>query len=403
MAQTQSNSRESSVNRSPASVTERWAVEAAIDECLKVGRTKFRERYGFGKSTDYFVEHGDVTLDSKPVIAVAFGYQHKTRPLKYNDFSGGAATVEPVLRRLGFNVVYEDAGEVKPSYTSFALTAGSVYTRADLAREFGISDATLNNGVFQPKGTNSIWLFVTEEKSADRPQLHDLLSGDVLTWSGQPSGRTDRLIIDHLSDGNELLVFYRKTRQEFPGAGFRYEGSFSYSGHSGAKPASFTLVREPTIQVPSDTAKESPFDPLNLADGRKKVLSLVRLRQGQSSFRRKLLKAYDSKCAVTGCAITAILEAAHIVPYRGAETNNVTNGLLLRSDIHTLFDLGLITFGDDGSVHLCGSVQASEYDGFTKLRAASEKGSAASPAALKWHRENVASASARSAAEKSLS
>ncbi|UIX74088.1 HNH endonuclease signature motif containing protein [Xanthomonas citri pv. glycines] len=39
-------------------------------------------------------------------------------------------------------------------------------------------------------------------------------------------------------------------------------------------------------------------------------------------------------------------EAAHILPYRGEHTNRVDNGLLLRSDIHTLFDLGLLWFED---------------------------------------------------------
>lgn len=36
------------------------------------------------------------------------------------------------------------------------------------------------------------------------------------------------------------------------------------------------------------------------------------------------------------------LEAAHIIPYQGDETNHISNGLLLRADIHTLFDLGLL-------------------------------------------------------------
>jgi putative restriction endonuclease len=52
--------------------------------------------------------------------------------------------------------------------------------------------------------------------------------------------------------------------------------------------------------------------------------------------------AYRQSCAVTGCDVVEALEAAHIVAYRGPETNHVTNGLLLRADIHTLFDLALL-------------------------------------------------------------
>jgi predicted restriction endonuclease len=54
------------------------------------------------------------------------------------------------------------------------------------------------------------------------------------------------------------------------------------------------------------------------------------------------LAAYHDRCAITGCAVAEVLEAAHIVPYRGPKTNHVANGLLLRTDFHTLFDLGLV-------------------------------------------------------------
>jgi predicted restriction endonuclease len=55
-----------------------------------------------------------------------------------------------------------------------------------------------------------------------------------------------------------------------------------------------------------------------------------------------LLKAYGGKCAVTGCNAAWALEAAHLIPYSGPSTSDVSNGLLLRSDIHTLFDLDLL-------------------------------------------------------------
>jgi len=45
---------------------------------------------------------------------------------------------------------------------------------------------------------------------------------------------------------------------------------------------------------------------------------------------------------MTGSDVEPVLEAAHILPYLGPKTNHITNGLLLRGDIHTLFDLGLI-------------------------------------------------------------
>ncbi len=83
------------------------------------------------------------------------------------------------------------------------------------------------------------------------------------------------------------------------------------------------------------------------ADRRERVVATVALRRGQASFRAALLAAYDGRCCITGCDLKDALEAAHITPYRGPQSNHPQNGLLLRSDIHTLFDLGLLAVGSD--------------------------------------------------------
>ncbi|MCF6156446.1 MAG: HNH endonuclease [Candidatus Brocadia sp.] len=85
------------------------------------------------------------------------------------------------------------------------------------------------------------------------------------------------------------------------------------------------------------------FDPDIVVDERRKTLHDIVLRQGQPAFRKSLLDAYGGRCAITECDVVHVLESAHIYPYQGEETNTVTNGLLLRSDIHTLFDLHIIT------------------------------------------------------------
>ena len=77
-------------------------------------------------------------------------------------------------------------------------------------------------------------------------------------------------------------------------------------------------------------------------DSREGTLRLIKVRRGQPKFRNDLLKKYNETCCVTGCTIKHLLEAAHIKPYRGKNDNHTSNGLLLRADIHTLFDLDLI-------------------------------------------------------------
>lgn len=85
-----------------------------------------------------------------------------------------------------------------------------------------------------------------------------------------------------------------------------------------------------------------PFDPKGQGDARARVLREVVQRRGQQKFRKSLMEAYGGRCAITGCTVLQLLEAAHITPYLGPDTNSISNGLLLRADLHTLWDLGLV-------------------------------------------------------------
>ena len=91
-----------------------------------------------------------------------------------------------------------------------------------------------------------------------------------------------------------------------------------------------------------ELASAGEFDALSEDDDRERVIASIVRRRGQAAFRDSLLIAYGHKCAVTACQVAEVLEAAHIKPHQGARTDVVVNGLLLRADLHTLFDLGLM-------------------------------------------------------------
>lgn len=137
-------------------------------------------------------------------------------------------------------------------------------------------------------------------------------------------------------------------------------GSFApapmLSNRKGILPTTATFLRRFHIESKStiETFKDEtpdisspPFNPKDIEDGRKRVLRAVHARQGQQAFRRKLISAYGARCAITGERAEWVLEAAHITPYRGTKTNATANGMLLRADIHTLFDLALIAIDPD--------------------------------------------------------
>jgi len=53
--------------------------------------------------------------------------------------------------------------------------------------------------------------------------------------------------------------------------------------------------------------------------------------------------------------------AAHVIPYKGASTNHVQHGILLRADIHTLFDLDLLRIDENYIIHIYKSIEDKEY------------------------------------------
>jgi len=74
---------------------------------------------------------------------------------------------------------------------------------------------------------------------------------------------------------------------------------------------------------------------------------LARRRLGQGGFRVSVTDTYDRRCAVTNEHTLPVLEAAHIQPVSAGGLHSVNNGLLLRSDVHTLFDRGYVTVTPD--------------------------------------------------------
>lgn len=96
----------------------------------------------------------------------------------------------------------------------------------------------------------------------------------------------------------------------------------------------------------SDAERNDELERLGF-DLRTFALRAIAQRQGQQSFRRALLSAYSRRCAVTGTSTESVLEAAHISRYFGQQSNKTSNGLLLRADIHTLFDLHRVTVTPD--------------------------------------------------------
>ncbi len=78
------------------------------------------------------------------------------------------------------------------------------------------------------------------------------------------------------------------------------------------------------------------------------------LRPEQARFRERVGKAYGWRCAITGCSQPECLEAAHLADWR--EHNDARHGILMRADLHRLFDAGLMRIDADFRVRMTAGV-----------------------------------------------
>jgi putative restriction endonuclease len=123
---------------------------------------------------------------------------------------------------------------------------------------------------------------------------------------------------------------------------------------------------------------------------------LVRPRLGQGTFRVLVTDNYQRRCAVTGERTLPVLEAAHIKPFKVAREHDPCNGLLLRSDIHTLFDQGYVTVTPEHRFVVSRRLKEDWENGRDyyahhgdRVRVPEKVDARPAAAFLQWHAENV--------------
>lgn len=190
-----------------------------------------------------------------------------------------------------------------------------------------LSDQSIQNYVGAIRGRLTIWAHIHGLTSN---QLESIV--DISEFS---------LVADELRESPEFKKWNKQGNGMYAAALNHYK---SFLEALWSSPAAISAAYGPCHeQLESiDLSAVEPFDPKDKVDARIRVLREVVRRGGQRKFRRSLITAYSGRCAISGCAVQPLLEAAHITPYLGPDTNSITNGLLLRADLHTLWDLGLL-------------------------------------------------------------
>jgi putative restriction endonuclease len=124
---------------------------------------------------------------------------------------------------------------------------------------------------------------------------------------------------------------------------------------------------------------------------------LTRVRLGQGAFRVLITDAYDRKCAICGERTLPVLDAAHIKPYDQSGPHAISNGLLLRSDIHKLFDKGYMTITHDYKIEVSKRIKQEfengreyyRYHGNSLLTLPNRDIDKPSNQFIEWHNQNI--------------
>ena len=227
----------------------------------------------------------------------------------------------------GTLLVSRPKGIYKPQWTKYALSV----------RQLMESQYPDKDPVVRPNGT---WTYLYFQENHDPAQ--------------RDTEYTNRGLVECMRDGVPVGVLRQVSRTPHS----RYhvlglaavvgweDGYFQLEGFSPTG-VGYARAAEAEIDTLLSRHEAAASDPATdylegFADEREFAAASVVRRRGQPEFRKALLVAYGGTCAISGCDAEAALEAAHIVPYRGPQSNSIPNGILLRADLHTLFDLGLI-------------------------------------------------------------
>jgi hypothetical protein len=177
----------------------------AVEEHDRLGRDAFLAQYGFHPARRYYLIVDGRRYDSKAIVGVAHGYAVPEQgPLRSEDFSGGHATVEALLTRLGFEMEVPDRPD-----EDWELLPGEQIRRVELHDRYG---GGRQGGIAPSATTPNVLVFSAPDVGAQHG-YYDRTVGSTLHYYGegqrgdQTMDHGNRAILDHVDEGRALRVF----------------------------------------------------------------------------------------------------------------------------------------------------------------------------------------------------
>lgn len=202
------------------------------------------------------------------------------------------------------------------------------------------------------------WAYSVERMRIDLAELKAHPKGRLIThevWKGEEGALVYRPRMAYHADtrGTHVieLVYLQRDHPGFDEIGVLW-GKSTIEVLASCTHAAANWVGEPGLNRFDGEARNVEVRPEKPAE---KQAEVVAVRKAQARFKLELLKL-DSACALTGETLQALLDAAHIQPVEDRGPDEIDNGILLRADLHRLYDAGYFTIKSDGTLILDKSI-----------------------------------------------
>ncbi|GAA4869922.1 HNH endonuclease [Kitasatospora terrestris] len=323
------------------------AVLSALREFDDVGQKSFLETHGFRSSTRYYLQHADCLYDPKAIAGVAHGYQHG-KSLAYNDFHGGEASTNAVLRRLGFTVLSGIPSTIEEERAWRFTIWKNLCARQNADGLLSPGDLRAVNAYGSQQG---IWV---DKARTEKLSPVGLAVGLKHTGVDYPDEVDDEGALYHYpetkragQDIAEIDATKETAAHQLP--------VFLISEHGPLRSVRLGWVagwedesklffitfgeRAPEQILDKDHSEDHAFQ-LEGSRRRQRTGTVVS-RPDQARFKIEVFQRYGPRCPLSGVAVPQMIEAAHLRPDAENGSSDPRNGLPMNAALHRAFDAHL--------------------------------------------------------------
>jgi putative restriction endonuclease len=336
-------------------LTSAAAVEKALTEYDRKGGQAFRDKYHFGRSTQYYISHADRLYDARAIAGVAYGYQYPSDgPLPRDKFSGGETAANRDLRSMGFTVMDSHSETVEAERNWRMVVWAGLLARRDTS---GLLTPDALRSVSAYNNFRGIW---ADKKRTKKIHPDGVTIGLKHTGQHYPDDLSETGVLYHYPvtrqkgrDLGEVNATKAAARSKLPlfvitEHGDRRGVQLAWVEGWEDKSSLFlvTFGETPPMRIiDRDRSEEEPFS--LEGNRRRRRHGFVVDRPDQARFKLEVFQRYGPRCPLSGIEVPQMVEAAHLRGDADGGSSDARNGLPMNAAIHRAFDAHLFAINPD--------------------------------------------------------